>query len=115
MGLTSLPPELFAEQSSMLIIHMIIVFVATNIIDNFVLQPLIFSRSVKAHPIEIFIVVLMAGTIAGPFGMIVAIPAYTLLRIIAIEFFSHWDFVKNIIGSLSVELHKTKNDAHTNE
>jgi len=115
MGLTSLPPELFAEQSSMLIIHMIVVFVATNLIDNFVLQPLIFSRSVKAHPIEIFIVVLMAGTIAGPFGMIVAIPAYTLLRIIAIEFFSHWDFVKNITSSLSVELHKTKNDAHTNE
>lgn len=108
VGITTLPPELFADQSGVLVIKMLIVFASTNLIDEFVLQPLIFSRSVKAHPIEIFVIILMAGTIAGPVGMIVAIPTYTLLRIIAIEFFSHWDFVQNITGNLNKELHKSR-------
>ncbi|HBG70227.1 MAG: hypothetical protein A2W93_13270 [Bacteroidetes bacterium GWF2_43_63] len=108
VGITTLPPELFADQSGILVIKMLIVFASTNLIDEFVLQPLIFSRSVKAHPIEIFVIILMAGTIAGPVGMIVAIPTYTLLRIIAIEFFSHWDFVQNITGNLNKELHKSR-------
>lgn len=110
VGLTTLSPELFADQSGMLLIKMLVVFISTNLIDEFVLQPLIFSRSVKAHPIEIFIIILMAGTIAGPVGMIIAIPSYTLLRIIAIEFFSHWDFVQNITGNLNKELQKSRGE-----
>ncbi len=108
IGLTTLSPEVFADQSGMLILQMLIVFVTTNLIDEFVLQPTIFSRSVKAHPIEIFIIILMAGTLFGPIGMVLAIPTYTLLRIIAIEFFSHWDFVQNLTQNLNKELKKTR-------
>ncbi len=61
-------------------------FAAANMIDNFLLQPLIYSNSVKARPIEIFIVIIMAGSFAGIPGMILAIPAYTVIRIIAKEF-----------------------------
>lgn len=49
--------------------------------DNFVLQPLIFSRSVKAHPLEIFVVIFAGSAIAGVLGMILAIPVYTILRV----------------------------------
>jgi predicted PurR-regulated permease PerM len=72
------------------------------------LQPVIYSRSVKAHPIEIFLVVIMAGMIAGPFGMILAIPAYTLIRIIAMEFFKNWSFVSKATQSLGTELQRTR-------
>lgn len=61
-------------------------FAVANMIDNFLLQPLIYSNSVKARPIEIFIVIIMAGSFAGVPGMILAIPAYTVIRIIAKEF-----------------------------
>jgi len=108
LGLTTLSPEVFADQSGILILQMLVVFVSTNLIDEFVLQPTIFSRSVKAHPIEIFIIILMAGTLFGPVGMVLAIPAYTLLRIIVIEFFSHWDFVQNLTQNLNKELKKTR-------
>lgn len=63
-------------------------FVVANLIDNMVLQPLIYSNSVKAHPLEIFLVIIMAGSLAGIPGMILAIPSYTVLRIIAKEFLS---------------------------
>lgn len=62
--------------------------VFAQIIDNYVFQPVIYSTSVQAHPLEIFIVFLIAGQLGGMFGMIVAIPFYTVLRVIAKEFYS---------------------------
>jgi predicted PurR-regulated permease PerM len=67
-----------------------------NLIDGFLVQPFIFSNSVKAHPLEIFIVTLMAATLGGVVGMIVALPVYTILRIIAKEFLSHYKFFKKL-------------------
>ncbi len=71
-------------------------FVVVKGIDDMVLQPWIYSRSVRAHPLEIFIVILLAGSLAGVVGMILAIPAYTVLRIIAKQFLSHFEVVQNI-------------------
>jgi predicted PurR-regulated permease PerM len=77
-------------------IKVIIAFSACNLFDNFVIQPIVYSKSVKAHPLEIFLVIMMAGSIAGVIGMILAIPVYTLLRIIAKEFFKHSKFVTKL-------------------
>ena len=63
------------------------IFVVTHLVDVFVFQPFIYSSSIKANALEIFIVILMAGTIGGPVGMLVAVPAYTVIRVIAIKFF----------------------------
>lgn len=71
-----------------LLIHMLIVFVIVQTLDNIVFQPVIFSNSVNAHPLEIFIVILMAGSFSGIIGMILAIPSYTVFRVIAKEFLS---------------------------
>lgn len=63
------------------------IFIFTQFIDNYIYQPLIYSNSVKVHPLEIFIVFLIAGQIGGIVGMFAAIPAYTVVREIAKEFF----------------------------
>jgi len=72
------------------------VFAFANLIDNLLLQPLIYSNSVKSRPIEIFIVIIMAGSLAGIPGMILAIPSYTVIRIVAKEFLSQSRLVKKI-------------------
>lgn len=72
------------------------VFVVVNLIDNIILQPTIFSSSVKAHPLEIFLVIMIAGGLAGIPGMILAIPAYTFIRIVAKEFFNKFRVVKTL-------------------
>ena len=69
-------------------------------VDAFLVQPMLFSKSVKAHPLEIFIVTLMAGAIGGIIGMVVALPAYTLIRIVAKEFFTHLKFFKKISDTI---------------
>jgi len=73
------------------------IFIFTQIVDMFFLQPLIYSTSIKAYPLEIFLVILLAGSLGGPLGMIVAIPSYTVLRVIAINFFPDSNYVKNFI------------------
>lgn len=76
------------------------VFVAVNLIDAFFLQPLIFSNTVKAHPMEVFLVILIAGTLAGIGGMVVAIPTYTVLRVIAKQFLSKFRIVRKLTEDL---------------
>lgn len=79
------------------------VFAASNTVDNILLQPLIYSKSVKAHPVEIFLVIIIAGKIGGVVGMIIAIPAYTLLRVVARQFLSQLKFVKVLTESLQIK------------
>lgn len=64
------------------------IFVFTQLVDNYFFQPVIYSNSIKVHPLEIFIVFLIAGQIGGMLGMLIAIPAYTVLRVIAKQFLS---------------------------
>lgn len=71
----------------------------TQLVDNFLYQPLIYSTSIKAKPLEIFIVLLIAGTIGGPLAMIVAIPCYTVVRVIAFRFFGHIKAIRRLIPS----------------
>ena len=72
-----------------------------RMLDSFFLQPYIASKSVKAHSLEIFIVVLISGSLAGVTGMMLGIPAYTVIRIVAQEFFGDNNFVKTFTKSLS--------------
>jgi len=76
--------------------YVMIGFVLGQLIDNFFSQPFIFSNSVKSHPLEIFVVILASGTLLGPVGMIIAIPLYTTLKVIAQEFFYDNKIVKSL-------------------
>lgn len=65
-------------------------------LDDFILQPTIYSERVNAHPLEVFLVILIAGSLAGILGMLLAIPTYTVLRVFAKEFFSQFSLVKKL-------------------
>ena len=82
------------------VFKVMVIFMITQIIDNIVLQPTIFAKSVKAHPLEIFSVVMIGFQLGGLIGMIVAIPFYTLFRIFAKEFLSEFELIKNITKNI---------------
>ncbi|TDQ31132.1 AI-2E family transporter [Zeaxanthinibacter enoshimensis] len=71
-----------------------------QLIDNFFSQPFIFSNSVKSHPLEIFLVIIIAGIIFGVVGMIVAVPGYTMLKVILKEFMADNHIVKKLTHNL---------------
>ena len=62
-------------------------FWIVQLIDNNISQPFIFSKSVNSHPLEIFLVILISGFLFGIMGMIIAVPFYTILKVVGKEFF----------------------------
>lgn len=96
LGLASQLPMDFATEIWPLVGYMILVFAVTQVTDNAVFQPVIFGTSVYAHPIEIFLVILVAASLAGIVGMILAIPTYTVIRVFAKEFFNNFRVVQKL-------------------
>jgi len=81
-------------------IKVMVGYLIAQLIDNFISQPFIFSNSVKSHPLEIFLIIIIAGLLFGVVGMIVAIPVYTALKVIAKEFVPDWKIVQKLTKNL---------------
>ncbi len=77
----------FQTQILPLTIYVMIGFWIVQLIDNNVTSPIIFSKSVSSHPLEIFLIVLIVGYLFGIIGMIIAIPFYTILKVFGKEFY----------------------------
>lgn len=77
-----------------------LVFLSGQLVDNFFTQPVIFAGSVKAHPLEIFVLISIAGSLAGITGMMLAIPAYSLIRVVAKEFLSGFKVIQALTDEL---------------
>ncbi len=78
-------------------------FFAVQALDNNIVGPMIMSKSVQAHPLEIFIVTLAAAKIGGVVGMVIGIPVYTVLRVVARTFFSQFKLVQRLTERLNDE------------
>lgn len=80
--------------------YVFIGYVIAQLIDNFVSQPLIFSKSVKSHPLEIFLIIIIGGILFGITGMILAVPTYTALKVILKAFLANNKIVKSLTKEL---------------
>jgi len=90
----------FQTQILPVTIYVMIGFWIVQLIDNNVSSPLIFSKSVSSHPLEIFLVVLITGFLFGIVGMIIAIPFYTILKVFGKEFFPDNKVIKLLTKNL---------------
>jgi predicted PurR-regulated permease PerM len=93
----------FYNELGPMLIKVFIVFQAVQIVDSNFLQPYIFSKSVLAHPLEIFIMILIGAQVGGILGIVLAIPAYTIIRVIAKEFLNQFKIVKQLTGRMEEE------------
>ena len=89
--------NLTPQENIFLVVKIAVVFAVVQIMDNLIFQPLIFSKSLRAHPLEIFVVIfagaalgrlIVGGLLGGVLGMISAIPFYTILRVSGQELYS---------------------------
>ncbi len=100
LSMTSNLGESFSDVILPKTLYVMIGFVVAQLVDNFFSQPVIFSKSVKSHPLEIFLVILIAGVLFGIIGLVVAIPAYTAIKVILKEFLSDNKIVKKLTKGL---------------
>jgi predicted PurR-regulated permease PerM len=98
--LSALAGLTFSTTTTMGLVYVLVVIACTILVaqavDNYLISPRVFSHQVNAHPLEIFIVTLVAGSCMGIFGMLVAIPAYTVLRVLAKEFLYNYKLVRKL-------------------
>jgi len=80
--------------------YVFIGYCLAQLFDNLITQPVIFGKSVKSHPLEIFIVILIGGFLFGIAGMILAVPCYTAIKVISKEFLSEYKIVKRLTKNL---------------
>jgi predicted PurR-regulated permease PerM len=80
--------------------YVMIGFIIGQLVDNFISQPQIFSKSVKSHPLEIFLVIIIGGLLFGVTGMIIAVPGYTAIKVILKEFLAENKIVKSLTKNL---------------
>lgn len=92
---SSLDLDFYSEMMPLLI-KVLLCFMSVQMIDNLILQPFIFSNRVRAHPLEIFIIIMIGAKIGGIVGMVLAIPAYTVIRVIARTFLSEFEIIQKI-------------------
>ncbi|MBN11334.1 MAG: AI-2E family transporter [Flavobacteriaceae bacterium] len=100
LTMTSNLDSSFASVTLPKTIYVLIGFTIGQLIDNFLTQPYVFSTSVKSHPLEIFIIILVGGLLFGPLGMIIAVPSYTALKVIFKEFYAHNKIVKALTKNI---------------
>jgi predicted PurR-regulated permease PerM len=81
-------------------IYVMIGYFIAQLIDNFASQPIIFSKTTKSHPLEIFLTIIIGGLLFGVVGMITAVPIYTALKVILKEFLSDNKIVKSITKNI---------------
>lgn len=91
------------EFQQVILPKLIMVFIGygvVQILDNFIIQTLIFGKSVKSHPLEIFIVIIISGLLFGILGLVLAVPTYTALKVISKEFLSEYKIVQKLTRNL---------------
>lgn len=91
----------FYQQIVPLIWTVLVVFAVIKLLDDFIIQPYIFSNRVQAHPLEIFIIIMVGARIGGIIGMVLAIPSYTIFRVIAKTFLSEFKIIRKITEDLN--------------
>ena len=75
-------------------------YLIAQLVDNFASQPLIFSKTTKSHPLEVFLIIIIGGLLFGIVGMITAVPCYTALKVILKEFLADNKIVKSLTKNI---------------
>lgn len=71
-----------------LAVPIIILTFSIQMIDNIIVQPLCFSKTVDMHPVTVIFVLIIGNTLMGVAGMLLAIPLATILKATAVE--TYW-------------------------
>ena len=71
-----------------MVLPIIGLFVAIRVVDDLIIVPAVYSKGAEIHPLTIVLLILIAAEIGGILGMVLAVPLYTVLSVIAKE--TYW-------------------------
>lgn len=71
-----------------MVIPIVILFVSIRLIDDILVVPTVYSRGASMHPLTVVLLILVAAELKGVLGMVLAMPLYTVFRVVAKE--TYW-------------------------
>jgi predicted PurR-regulated permease PerM len=71
-----------------MLVPIAVLTVAIQLIDNVVVQPLCFAKTVDMHPLTVILVLIVGNELMGVAGMLVAIPIATIFKVSTVE--TYW-------------------------
>jgi predicted PurR-regulated permease PerM len=87
--LGAIPPLIvaFTQSPEMALWVIVGVFICQQLQDN-VWSPIIFGKKLDIHPFSTIIILLIAGSLAGIMGMLLALPVYMIAKIIIVHIYN---------------------------
>jgi predicted PurR-regulated permease PerM len=70
-------------------IAVVIFFIVYQQLENHLLQPLIFARTVKLNPLAVLVAILLATELAGILGALLAIPVAGIIQVVLRDVWDH--------------------------
>ena len=67
--------------------NIVLLFAIIYTVDNGIIQPNVFSKGTDMHPLIIIILILVGSELLGVFGMLLAVPAATIIKTAAREIY----------------------------
>lgn len=67
------------------VLDIVVMFIIVQQIDNNFITPMLVGESVGLHPMMVMIALLIGGTLLGPLGMLFAVPAAGILKVVIQE------------------------------
>jgi predicted PurR-regulated permease PerM len=68
--------------SPFMVVQVLIVVIVVQQIDGNVSSPLIMGKRLDIHPLTIILLLIVAGSMGGLLGMLLAVPTYAILKVI---------------------------------
>ena len=70
-------------QDPIMVLYVLIVMIIAQQIESNLISPQVMGRALNVHPLTIILLILVGGNLAGILGMILIIPTYAVLKVVA--------------------------------
>jgi predicted PurR-regulated permease PerM len=103
--------------SPMMVVKVLVVMIVVQQIEGHIISPQVMGKKLEIHPLTIISLLLAVGRIGGVLGLIIAVPVYAVIKVIAHHSYRLWKLRKEksiedkIINGGNNDETKSYNDA----
>jgi len=80
--------------SPMMVVKVLVVMIVVQQIEGHIISPQVMGKKLEIHPLTIISLLLAAGRIGGILGLIIAVPVYAVMKVIAQHSYRLWKLRK---------------------
>ena len=80
---------LINQESQFLLFVVVAVYAVAQLIDMFILIPLVVAKIVDLHPVTVILAVIIGAQLLGVLGMLISIPVFSAIKVTFVSVYKH--------------------------